>query len=271
MSDGSDGAGGVGGGGNSGADAGSSAASAADGLGNAAESVSDAIGQAVDALSDAIGNALGSIGDATGLGSALGQIGDMLGIDAQDMQGILGAALIGALSGGVPGAVAAVAQSLIGGTLTDAAHDVVSANMPSQFQGLANMAIDTFARGIPGAVNASNLQGAIGTLASGALTNGRAPSVTDVGEVARAMTGLSDVARGVLGGVASGDFANAIDAASALDGGLRSAFDQGRQAAEHVAQSFGEGCDVRADGGRGALGDAAEQLAVSAARLIGNR
>ncbi len=270
MGDGSDGAGGVGGSnGASGANGVGNDNSAAEGLGNAAESVADAIGTAVDSLSDAISNALGSIGDVAGLSSALGQLGDMLGIDANDLQGLVGAALMGAITGGLPGAVAAVAQSLIGGSLTDAAHDAVtSSSMPASLQGLANMAIDTFARGIPGALNASNLQGTLGTLASGALTNGRAPSATDIGEVARAFTGLADVARDTFNGVAGGHFASAADAASAFDGSLRTAFDQGRQVAQDVASRLSEGRGVYAEGGNGAIGDAAEQLAVSTARLI---
>lgn len=266
MGDGSDGAGGVGNGGNSGV---GNDTSASEGLGNAAESVADAIGQAVDSLSEAIGNALGSIGDVAGLSSALGQLGDMLGIDASDLQGLVGAALMGAISGGLPGAVAAVAQSLIGGSLSDAAHDAVAASsMPASLQGLANMAIDTFAQGIPGAVNASNLQGALGTLASGALTSGRAPSATDIGEVARAFTGLADVARDAFNGVAGGHFAGAADVASAFDGSLRGAFEQGRQVAQDVASRMSEGRGIYAEGGNGALGDAAERLAVSTARLL---
>ncbi|HVI59580.1 MAG TPA: hypothetical protein VM619_12025 [Luteimonas sp.] len=265
MGDGSDGAGGVG---NGGSNAASNSASDADGIGNAAESVADAIGQAVDSLAEAIGNALGAVGDVTGLSSALGQLGDMLGIDADDLQGIVGAALMGAVTGGLPGAVAAVAQSLVGGSLTDAAKDAVSANLPSQFQGIASLAIDTFARGIPGALDASHLQGALGTLASGALTSGRAPSATDIGEVARAITGLTDVAREAFNGVAGGHFDSAADAATAFDGSLRSAFEQGRQVAQDVATRLGEGRGVYAEGGRDAFGDAAERLAVSTARLI---
>lgn len=272
MGDGSDGAGGVGGsGGNNGANASSNDTSTADGLGNTAQSVANAVDQAVDALSAAVSNALGSVTDAAGLGSALGQLGDMLGIDAQDLQGLVGAALMGAIAGGVPGAVAAVAQSLIGGSLTDAARDAVAANVPAQFQGLANMAIDTFADGIPGAVSASSLPGAIGTLASGALTNGRAPSINDLGEVARAMTGFTDVARDVLGAATSGDIASAADAARAVESSLRGSFEQGRQIADQVAASLDNGSGVYANGGRDAFGNAAEQLAVSTARLLAGR
>lgn len=263
MGDGS--AGGVG---NGGSNAAANDTSASDGIGSAAESVAEAIGQAVDSLAQAIGNALSAVGDAAGLSSALGQLGNLLGVDADDLQGIVGAALMGAVSGGLPGAVAAVAQSLIGGSLTDAAQDAASANLPSQFQGLASLAIDTFARGIPGALDAGHLQGALGTLASGALTGGRAPSATDIGEVARALTGLADVARGVFDGVAGGDFDTAADAASALDGSLRTTFEQGRQVAQEVAARLAEGRGVYAEGGRDAFGDAAERLAVSTARLI---
>ena len=253
--DGSDGAGGVGGSGNNGSD---SAASAAE----------SAVNDAVSALSDAISNAIGSVADAVGLSDALGQLGQALGIDSQDMQGIVGAALMGAITGGLPGAVAAVAQGLIGGSLSEAAHDAIaSSGMPAAMQAMANMAIDNFAQGVPGAFNAGTLQGTLNALSNNVL-GGQMPSAADIGEVARAVTGLTDVARGVFDGLATGDFSSAIDAASAFDGTVRSAFDQGRQIASEIATNVANGGGLYANGGHGPLGDAAEQLAVSTARLI---
>lgn len=255
MSDGSDGAGGVGGAGDNGAD---SAASAAE----------SAVSDAVSALSDAVSSAVSSMAQSVGLSDALGQLGQALGIDAQDMQGIVGAAIMGAITGGLPGAVAAVAQGLIGGSLSDAAHDAVAASgMPAAMQAVANMAIDNFAQGVPGAFNAGSLQGTVSALANNVL-GGQMPSAADIGEVARSVTGLTDVARGLLDGVAAGDFSSGTEAASAFDAAVRGAFEQGSQIASNVAADLAEGRGLYANGGHGPLGDAAEQVAVSAARLL---
>lgn len=264
MSDGSDGAGGVGGsggsGGSSGADSGNSAA---DSLGDVADSVTDS-------LADAVSAALGAMADAIGLGDALGGIADALGLDAQDLQGLIGTALMGAIAGGVPGAVAAVAQAVIGGTVASAAHGAVD-GMPASMQSVAHQAIDALLGNVPGGLASMNPQGVLGALTSGALTNGRTPSAADIGEVARSITGLADVASSVMGSVAAGNYADAVQAASAFDGVLGSQFEQGRQIAAEVADAFASGRGVYASGDRGALGDAMEAVAVSTARLLGER
>ena len=124
MSDGSDGAGGVGSGGSSsGADA---AASASDALGAAADALGSAVDAAVDSLSAAIGNALGTATDALGLDNALDGLANALGIDAKDLQGIVGAAVVGMLTGGLPGAVMGVVNGLVGGSLTEAARGAIA-------------------------------------------------------------------------------------------------------------------------------------------------
>lgn len=264
MSDGSDGAGGVGGSGGSGGSSGvDGASSATDSLGDVADSVADSVADAVSA-------ALGGLADAVGLGDALGGLADALGLDAQDLQGLIGTALVGALTGGLPGAVAAVAQAVIGGTVSSAAHDAVD-SMPSSMRSLAHQAIDALAGGVPGGLASMNAQGVVSALASGMLTNGRTPAATDVGAVARSITGLADAAREVMGSVASGNYADAAQAASAFDGVLGAQFAQGRQISAQVADAFASGRGVYANGGNGAVGDAMEQLAVSTARLLGER
>lgn len=263
----SDGAGGVGGsdggsGGSSGADS-AGASAAADSLGSAAESVSESVAEAV-------GSALGAMADAVGLGEALGSVADALGLDAQDLQGLVGAALMGAITGGLPGAVAAVANAVIGGTVASAAHDAVD-SMPAPMQSLAHQAVDALLGSVPGGFASASPQGVLGSLASGALTNGVGPSIGDLGEVARSMTGLADAARDVFGGVAAGNYADAVEAASAFEGVLGVQLAQGRGIAAQVSDAFGAGHGLHADGGLGAVGDAMEQLAVSAARLMASR
>lgn len=260
MSDGSDGAGGVG---NSGGGA-DSGASASDAVGNA-----EALGQAVESLSEAISAALGSVADALGLDAAIGQIADALGLDAQSLQGILGAAVVGALTGGVPGAIAAVANALTGNTLAEAARSAVADNLPEAFQPFANIAIDKFTSGIPGA-NVS-LAGALSELASGALTNGRAPDIGDLGAVARSLGDLQSAASGLVGAATSGNFGNAADAVAALESSLSRGMSQANGIASGVASAFGQGHGVYAEGGHGAFGDAVERVAVDTARLLGNR
>jgi len=147
----------------------------------------------------------------------------------------------------------------------------VSANMPAPMQGIVNAAINGFASGVPGALSSGNLQGVLGTLASGALTSGRAPSANDLGDVARSVTGLANVARDTFDGLARGDFASAADAASAFDGVLGSQFAQGREIVGQVAAAFGSGNGAFPGGGRGDFGDAVERLALSAGHLISGR
>lgn len=267
SSDGSDGAGGVGG--SDGSNAGQS--SAADGLGNAAESVADSLGQAVDAVADAVTGMLGSVTDAAGLSDAIGNLADMLGLDAKDLQGLVGAAFMGAITGGLPGAVMGVVNALVGGSLQDAARDAVSSNLPASMQPLANMAIDAFAGKIPGASTSSSLQGVLGTLATGALTNGRVPGLGDIASVAREMRGLSNVASSVMDSAMRGDFADAVDAVSTLEGSLNSAFGQASRISADVVSQFSRGHGVYADGGHGDFGDAVERLAVSTAQLMAQR
>lgn len=267
SSDGSDGAGGVGGSG--GSNAGQN--SAADGLGNAAESVADSLGQAVDAVADAVSSMLGSVTDATGLSEAVSNLANMLGLDPQDLQGLVGAAFMGAITGGLPGAVMGVVNALVGGSLQDAARSAVSSNLPASMQPLANMAIDAFAGKIPGASTSSSLQGVLGTLATGALTNGRVPGLGDVASVARELRGLSNVASNVMDSAMRGDFADAVDAVSTLEGSLNGAFSQASRISSDVVSQFSRGNGVYADGGHGDFGDAVERLAVSTAQLMAQR
>lgn len=262
MSDGSDSAGGVG------SDGGNSGASlAADTASNAADSVADALGAAVDSLSSAISDALGAVADAAGLADALGAIGDMLGIDSKDLQGIVGAALMGAITGGLPGAIAAVAQGLVGGTLSEVARDATS-SLPAEMRGAVQAAIDNWAGGIPGAFASGNLQGVLGNLATGALTNGRAPSVDSLGDLARSVTGLADAARGTFDNLSQGNFAGAVEAASAFDAVLGSQFAESRAVIGDVANAFGAGNGAYPSNGRGDFGDAVEAVALSAGRLL---
>lgn len=266
MSDGSEGVGGSGGG-NGGA---GSAGLGSDGLGNAADSVSGALGQAADALSEAVSSALGAVADAAGLGDALGQLGDMLGVDARDLQGLVGAAMLGAITGGLPGAIAAVTNGLLGGSITSAARDSVSSNLPASMQPLANLAIDAFAGRIPGAASSTSLQGVLDTLGSGVLGNGRA-SIGDLGAVARALDDVSQAARTAIDATTRGDFGSAIDAATALDGVLGSQFAQGRGVVADVAGMVGAGNGAYPGGDRGAFGNAVEAMALATSRVLGGR
>ncbi len=268
SSDGSDGAGGVGGSGGSNS---ASNDSSTDGLGNAADSVADSLGQAVDAVADAVSGMLGSVADAAGLSEAVGNLANMLGLDPQDLQGLVGAAFMGAITGGLPGAVMGVVNALVGGNLQDAARSAVSSNLPASMQPLANMAIDAFAGKIPGAATSSSLQGVLGTLATGALTNGRVPGLGDIASVAREMRGLSNVASSVMDSAMRGDFADAAHAVSTLEGSLNSAFSQASRISSDVAAQVSRGNGVYAEGGRGDFGDAVERLAVSTAQLMAQR
>lgn len=265
MSDGSDGAGGVGGGSGSGAGSAGNDTSASDAIGNAA----DALGDAVDSLSEAVSNAIGSMAEAVGIDDALGQIADALGIDAKDLEGIVGAAIMGAITGGLPGAVMGAVNALVGGSLTDAARSAVADNLPAAMQPFANLAIDKFAGQIPGAN--TSFQGALSSLAAGALTNGRTPDIGDLGAVARSLNDVQTAARGLMDAATRGDFASAVDAVASLDGTLQGQFNQARDIASNVTASFAEGHEVYANGGHDAYGNAVEQLAVDATRLLANR
>ncbi|TDK29226.1 hypothetical protein [Luteimonas terrae] len=267
MSDGSDGAGGVGNdGGSSGANA---ASSASDALGAAADAVGTAVDAAVDTLGAAISNALGTAADALGLDAALDGLANALGIDPKDLQGIVGAAVVGMLTGGLPGAVMGVVNGLVGGSLTEAARGAVADTLPAAMQPLANLAIDQLAGRIPGA-NVS-VQDALAGLASGALTNGRAPDIGDIGAIARSLTDVQSAARGLMDGVAGGHFASAADAASAIDSALGGRLDQARDIAGGIADTLSSGRGAYASGGHDRFGDAVEQLAVDVTRLVASR
>lgn len=258
MSDGSDGAGGVGGGGNSGANG---AESAADSIGAAAEAAAEALGAAIS-------EALSGLADAAGLSDALGGFAEALGLDAKALEGILGAAAIGFATGGLPGAVMGVVNGLVGGSIADAARDAVSANLPSAMQPFANMAIDTFASRVPGAN--TSVQSALGAFASGALTNGRAPDIGDLGAVARSLSDVQSAARSALDVVTSGHFSSVQDAVSSLDGSLQSQFDVARAAAGGVVGAMERGLGTHPSGQTGFAG-VVEQLAVDTAQMMMRR
>lgn len=257
MSDGSDGAGGVGNGGSS---TGAGDTGATDGVSGLGEAMSEAVG----GLADAIGSALGL--DSGAFADAIDGLASALGLDAQDLQGIVGAALVGAITGGLPGAMMGVVNGLVGGSLSEAARDAVSANLPGSMQPLANLAIDAFAARVPGAN--TSLQGALASFASGALTNGRTPAVADIGAVARSMADVQSMAGGLLGGL---DVSSPQAAAASVERALNSGFLDARGIAATVAQGFARHGSARAEGGHGAFGDAVETLAVDVARMLGKR
>lgn len=256
MSDGSDGAGGVGG-----SDSGGNDTSAStDSLGGLADSVSEAVSD----LADAVGKALGL--DSGAFGDALSGLADALGLDAQDLQGIVGAAVLGAITGGLPGAVMGVVNGLVGGSLTDAARDAVASNVPAALQPFANMAIDAFAGRIPGAD--TSLQGALANFAGGALTNGRAPDIADIGAVARSLTDVRSLAGGLMAGI---DVSSPQAAMASFESALDRGFFDARSVAANVVDGFARSGSAHADGGNGAFGDAVEALAVDVARMLANR
>ena len=260
----SDGSGGVGGAGND-----NSGSNAADAASAAADAIGSAVDAAVDALSDAISSALGAATDALGLDNALDGLANALGIDAKDLQGIVGAAVVGALTGGLPGAVMGVVNGLAGGSLADAARSAVADNLPAAMQPLANLAIDQFAGRIPGAT--TSVQDALSSFAAGALTNGRAPDIADVGAIARSLTDVQSAARGLVDGVTRGDFSTAADAVYALDRSLGTGLGQATDIARDVAGALSQGGAAYAGGGHDAFGNAVEQLAVDVTRLFASR
>lgn len=268
MSDGNDGAGGVGGS-NGGSGSAGNDTSAADAVGNAA----GALGAAADSLSAAISDALGAVanGLASGLGldGVMGQIADALGLDVQDLQGLLGAAVLGGVTGGLAGAVMGVVNSLAGGSLAEAARDAVAQNLPTSLQPLANAAIDQFASTLPGTT--PSLQGALASFASGALSNGKAPDLGDLSAVARSLGDLQSAARGFMDAATRGDFTSAAEAVSALDGRLAEGMAQMGRATSAVGAAVSQGHTAYAQGGHGSFGNAVEQLAVDTARLMANR
>ena len=189
MSDGSDGAGGVG---NDGSNSTSNDTSTTDGLSGLSEAATAAVSELAGAVSKAMGL------DASAFGDALSGLAGALGLETQDLQDIVGAALVGAITGGLPGAVMGVANALMGGSITEAARDAVSKNLPESLQPLANTLIDNFAGRIPGA--STSIESALASFATGALTSGRTPDIADLGAVSRAFNDLQSIATGVVSG-----------------------------------------------------------------------
>ena len=257
MSDGSDGAGGVGGSGNG---AGNDTSANNDGLGGLAESVSDAVSDLAEAVSDALGLDSGALGD------ALSGLADALGLDAQDLQGIVGAALLGAITGGLPGAMMGMVNSLVGGSLTEAARDTVARNVPETLQPFANLAIDAFAGRVPGAN--TSLESALASFAGGTLTNGRTPAIGDLGAVARALTDVRSLAAGSFSNL---DLSSPQAAAASFESALNSGFAEARGIAQGVVDGYAQHGSARATGGHGAFGDSAEALAADVVRMIASR
>lgn len=259
----SDGAGGVGG--SDGSNSANSSNDGTDGLGGLADGLGDALGGLADATG--LSDALGGLADATGLSDALGGLAEALGLDARDLDGLVGAALMGAITGGLPGAIMGVVNSLVGGSLSDATRDAISASLPASVQPLANMVLDNVIGRIPGAATSSNPLGAIDTLASGVLT-GKMPSLDNVSAVARDLRSLTEVGRSLVDGVARGDIAEGVQSAQALEGTLESALDHARTITAEVTGRVQRGEGLYAQGGNGRYGDAVERLAVSTARLL---
>lgn len=257
MSDGSDGAGGVGNDGGNGAGNDTSATDSSSGLSQAAADM------AAD-LAGAISSALGL--DANAVNDALSGLADALGLDAQDLQGIVGAALVGAVTGGLPGAVMGVVNAMVGGSITEAARDTVAKNVPGSLQPFANLAIDAFAGSIPGAN--TSIEGALASFASGALSNGRAPDITDVGAVARSFTDVRSLASDVLSGL---DLSSPEAVAASVERALDGHFAGARSVAQGVVDGFAAHGSAYANGGHGPFGDAVEALAVDVVRTLGNR
>lgn len=258
MGDGSDGAGGVGndGGNNTGSSTGTSV--------DSVSGMSAAMADAVSELAGAISSALGL--DAGALSDALSGLADALGLDAQALQDIAGAALLGAITGGLPGAVMGVVNGLVGGSLTEAARDAVSRNLPESMQPLAQFAIDAFASRVPGAN--TSVESALASFASGALTNGRMPAVGDIGAISRSLNDVRDVAGALMSGL---DLSSPEAAVSSLQSTLEVNFAQARGIAADVAEGFARNGTAYASGGQGAFGDRVEALAVDVARTLAAR
>ena len=233
----------------------------------ATEAISGVAQQALDSIADMVSGAIGSMADALGLDQAFDQAADALGLDL-DIKDVVTAAVMGMMTGGLPGAVMGVANALTGGSLLGAAHDMVEKNVPAEFQGLANLAIDAMASRIPGAAGSMNLNNPLSAIAGGALTNGRVPSVDQFTNLARTANEFLDVARGVMDAATRGDWADAVDAAASLDTDLRENLDIARSVAAQVGVDLGAGRAPVAQGGHGPLGDAAERVAVATAELM---
>lgn len=258
MSDGSDGAGGVGN------DGGSSGTSNDTGTTDGLSGLSEAAAEAVSGLAEAVSSALGL--DANSFSDALSGLANALGLETQDLQDILGAALLGAITGGLPGAVMGVVNGLVGGSLTDAARDAVAKNVPAEMQPFANFAIDAFAGRVPGAN--TSLESALASFASGALTNGRAPAIGDIGAVARSLTDVRSMATGLVSGL---DASSPQAAAASFERALNAGFADARTVAAGVVDGFAQHGSAYANGGHGPFGDSVEALAVDVVRMVANR
>lgn len=244
---------------------------ATDSLSQAAQAASTSLQNAVDALSGVLDSPLGAIADALGLDQAMKEIADAFGLDKLGLDGVLGAALAGALTGGVPGAVMGVINAVTGGSLVDAARAAVAENLPKEFQPLANKAIDALLSKIPGAAGSINLNDPLSVLNSGVLTNGRIPGMSEITDFARTATEFGNTARSVMDAASRGNWADAIQAASHMEGVLGHHFEQARTIAASVMQSYEQGSAVYAQGGHGAMGDSAERFAIAAGQLMFNR
>lgn len=238
-----------------------------DSLSAAAETMTDVAQKALDSLAGMVSGQLGSMAEALGLDQAFDQVTDALGLD-MDLKDVLSAAVVGMLTGGLPGAVMGVANALTGGSMLEAAREAVERNLPAEFQGLANMAIDALSARIPGAAGSMNLNDPLSTIAGGLLTNGRVPSVDHFTNLARTANEFLDVARGVMDAASRGDWTDAVEAATSLDADLRQHLDIARSMAAQVGVDVGAGRAPVAQGGHGPLGDAAERVAVATAELM---
>lgn len=160
-------------------------------------------------------------------------------------------------------------NAVTAGSLSEAARGMVADSLPDSFQPLANAAISQFASQIPGAT--VSMPEAVASFASGALTNGKAPSLGDLGAVSRSLSDMQAAAHGFMGAVAEGNFSSAADAAAAIDSHLGTGMAQAAQASQAVTAAIAGGHATYADGGHGAFGNAVEQLAVDAGRVMVNR
>lgn len=258
MSDGSDGAGGVG---NDGSSSTGNDTSTTDSL----SGLSEAAAEAASELAGAVGKALGL--DANSVSEAFSGLANALGQETQDLQNVVGAALVGAITGGLPGAIMGVANAMMGGSLTEAARDTVSKSLPESLQPFANTLIGNFAGRIPGAN--TSIEGALASFASGALTSGRAPDIADIGAISRAFNDLQSIATGVMSGQL--DLSSPQAALSSLETALDTGLLEGSGIVSEVADRFARSGVAHVDGGRGTFGDAVETLAVDVARTLATR
>lgn len=224
--------------------------------------------QAADALSDvkdAISDALGQVADALGLDS----MADALGLDALQLDNVFGAALMGAITGGLPGAIMGAINALTGGSLVSSARAAID-QLPEPLQPFANMAVDRFAGQVPGLNAGLNPQAAIAEFASGALTNGRVPSMEDVAAVVRDWAGVNNAATGLMEQALSGDL-SVDDVAGVMDDVLGVSFNEAHAVVSDVVSAVEAGNGVFANSGYSDFGNAVERLAVSVSGVMTQR